>query len=298
MASLKPNMSSMLLSYTSQVFLGLMASDEKGESFYSPLIRNHGFRKIPNPFNWDSDACSFVENIDIYPDVLRVPLSLDSQQTLIFIGFTVREAENLWERQQICNQGRGQYTLLRLALKYLKESVEDATSLEQVVQIGFNPSSPNTGFFPGVGYRSGIPSLPVIDVERPADGSKLIDWCYWITYRRFCFLLYLEPMLRELRGDGPDRHPLEMWEIITASFKRPAEAKDCPSFDIEIPENGDSNSGIAGKELEGDDSDFSSGDLSDSEVPDQETSYQDDENIYDEDEIVEFYGEKTDMEVP
>lgn len=293
MASLKPNISSMLLSYPSQVLLGLMARDEKGELFYSPLIRNRGFRKIPNLFNWDSDACSFVENVDIYPDVLRVPISLDSQQTLIFIGFTVRESENLWERQQICNQGRSQYSILRLAHKHLKENAEDATSLEQVVQIGFNPSSPNTGFFPGVGYRSGIPSLPVIDIERPAEGSKLIEWCYWITYRRFSFLLYLEPMLQDLMGDGPDRHPLEMWGMITASFKHLTEAGDCPFFDIEIPEKGDSSS-----ELEGDDTNFSRGDLSDSEIPDQEISYEDDENIYDEDEVLELYSERIDMEIP
>lgn len=113
------------------------------------------------------------------------------------------------------------------------------------MQIGFNPSSPNTGFFPGVGYRSGIPSLPVIDVEPPVEGSKLIEWCYWITYRRFYFLLYLESMLQDLMGDGPDRHPLEMWEMITASFKRPAEAEDCPSLYIEIPGKGNSNLSIA-----------------------------------------------------
>lgn len=195
MASLKPNMSSMILSYSSRVFLGLIVRDEESVLFFSPLTRNHDFRKIPNPFNWDSDACSFVESVIIYPDVLRVPVSLYSLQPLIFIGFTVREAENLWERQQICNKGRSQYTLLRLAHKHLKENAEDATSLEQVLKIGFNPSSPNTGFFPGVGYRSGIPSLPIIDIERPAEGLKLIDWCYWITYRRFSFLLYLEPML-------------------------------------------------------------------------------------------------------
>lgn len=298
MDSLKPNNSSMLLSYPSQVFLGLMARDEKGELFYSPLTRYRGFRKIPNPFNWDSDACSFVENIDIYPDVLRVPISLDSQQTLVFIGFTVREAENLWERQQICNQGRSQYTLLRLAHKYLKEHAEDATSLEQVVQIGFNPSSPNTGFFPGGGYRSGIPSLPVIDVEPPGEGSKLVDWCYWITYRRFSFLLYLETMLQDLVGDGPDRHPLEMWEMITASFKHSAEAEDCPFFDIEIPERGDANSEIADQEHKGNNNDFSSGDLLDGKIIDQETSYEDDESIYDEDEVIELYSEKTDMEIP
>lgn len=103
MASLNPNLSSVLLSYSSQVFLGLLARDETGELFYSSLSRNHSFRKIPNPFNWDSDACSFVENIDIYLDVLRVPVCLDSQQTLVFIGFTVRKAENLWEGLQICN---------------------------------------------------------------------------------------------------------------------------------------------------------------------------------------------------
>lgn len=285
MAFLKPNMSSMLLSHVSQVFLGLMTRDEEGELFFGPLTKNPGFRKIPNPFNWDWDASSFVKNINIYPDVLRVPISLDSQQTLIFIGFSVREAENLWERQQICNQGLSQFTLLQLAHKYLKESAEDATSLEQVVQIGFNPSSPNPGFFPGVSYHSGIPSLPVIDVDRPAEGSKLIDWCYWITYRRFSFLLYLEPMLQDLMGEGPGRrHPLEMWETITGSFEHPAEAKDCPFFDTDIPEEGDPN--------------FSSGDLSDSDIPDHEISYEEDENIYDEDEVVEWYSEKAHTEIP
>lgn len=299
MASLKPNMSSMLLSYSSRVFLGLMVRDEEGELFFSPLNRNHDFRKIPNPFNWDSDACSFVESVIIYPDVLRVPISLYSLQTLIFIGFTVREAENLWERQQICKKGRSQYTLLRLAHKYLKENAEDATSLEQALQIGFNPSSPNTGFFPGVGYHSGIPSLPVIDIDRPAEGSKLIDWCYWITYRRFSFLLYLEPMLQDLIGDGPDHHPLELWDKITASFKHPAKAKDCPAFDIDILEKGNLNSEIADEELEGDNSGFLSGNLSDSEIPNQEISYEEDENIYDEDEdeVVELYGEKHDMDI-
>lgn len=294
MASLKPNMSSMLLSYPSRVFLGLMVRDDEGELFFSPLTRNHGFRKIPNPFNWDSDACSFVESIILYPDVLRVPISLYSLQTLIFIGFTVREAENLWERQQFRNKGQSQYTLLTLAHKYLKENAENATSLEQVLQIGFNPSSPNTGFFPGVGYRSGIPSLPLIDIDPPAEGSKLINWCYWITYRRFIFLLYLEPMLQDLVGDGPDRHPLELWDMITASYKRPAKAEDCPLFDIDIPKKGNLNSEIADEEPKGDYSGFSSGNLSYSEIPDQELSYDDDE---DEDEFLELYDERQEMEI-
>ncbi len=285
-------MSSMLLSYSSQVFLGLMVRDEEGKLFFSPLTRNHGFQKIPNPFNWDLDACSFVENIIIYPDVLRVPIFLYSLQTLIFIGFTVREAENLWERQQICNKGRSQYTLLTLAHKYLKDNAEDATSLEQVLQIGFNPSSPNTGFFPGVGYRSGIPSLPVIDIDRPAEGSKLIDWCYWITYRRFSFLLYLEPMLQDLIGDGPDRHPLELWDMITASFKHPAKAEDCPLFDIDIPKMGNLNSEFADEEPKGDNTGFSSGNMSYGEIPDQEISYDEDE-----DEVLELYGERQEMEI-
>lgn len=259
--------------------------DEESELFFRPLIRNHGFRKIPNPFNWDSDVCSFVEIIITYPDVLRVPISLYSLQTLIFIGFTVREAENLWERQQICNKGRSQYTLLTLAHKYLKENAENATSLEQVLEIGFNPSSPNTGFFPGVGYRSGIPALPVIDIDRPAEGSKLIDWCYWITYRRFIFLLYLEPMLQDLVGDGPDRHPLELWHMITASFKHPKKAKDCPLFDIDIPMKGNLNSEIADEEY--------------SEISDQGVSYEEDENMYDEDEdeVLALYGERQEMEI-
>lgn len=294
MASLKPNMSSMLLSYPSRVFLGLMVRDDEGELFFSPLTRNHGFRKIPNPFNWDSDACSFVESIILYPDVLRVPISLYSLQTLIFIGFTVREAENLWERQQFRNKGQSQYTLLTLAHKYLKENAENATSLEQVLQIGFNPSSPNTGFFPGVGYRSGIPSLPLIDIDPPAEGSKLINWCYWITYRRFIFLLYLEPMLQDLVGDGPDRHPLELWDMITASYKHPAKAEDCPLFDIDIPKKGNLNSEIADEEPKGDYSGFSSGNLSYSEIPDQELSYDDDE---DEDEVLELYDERQEMEI-
>lgn len=287
-------MSSMLLSYPSRVFLGLMVRDDEGELFFSPLTRNHGFRKIPNPFNWDSDACSFVESIILYPDVLRVPISLYSLQTLIFIGFTVREAENLWERQQFRNKGQSQYTLLALAHKYLKENAENATSLEQVLQIGFNPSSPNTGFFPGVGYRSGIPSMPLIDIDPPAEGSKLINWCYWITYRRFIFLLYLEPMLQDLVGDGPDRHPLELWDMITASYKHPAKAEDCPLFDIDIPKKGNLNSEIADEEPKGDNSGFSSGNLSYSEIPDQELSYDDDE---DEDEVLELYDERQEMEI-
>lgn len=259
-------MAPILLSYPSQVFLGLMVRDEEGKFFYSSLTRNRGFQKIPNPFNWDSDACSFVESIIIYPDVLRVPISLYSLQTLIFIGFTVREAENLWQRQKICSRGQSPYTLLTLAHKYLKENAEDATSLEQVLQIGFNPSSPNTGFFPGVGYRSGIPSLPVIDIDRPAEGSKLIDWCYWITYRRFSFLLYLEPMLQDLTGDGPDRHPLELWDMITASFKHPAKAEYCPLLDMDILKKGNLNS-------------------------------EEDENTYDEDEdeVLDLYGERQEM---
>lgn len=265
--------------------------DEESELFFRPLIRNHGFRKIPNPFNWDSDVCSFVEIIITYPDVLRVPISLYSLQTLIFIGFTVREAENLWERQQICNKGRSQYTLLTLAHKYLKENAENATSLEQVLEIGFNPSSPNTGFFPGVGYRSGIPALPVIDIDRPAEGSKLIDWCYWITFRRFIFLLYLEPMLQDLVADGPDRHPLELWHMITASFKHPKKAKGCPLFDIDIPTKGNLNSEIADGVY--------------SEIPDQGVSYEEDANMCDEgedededeDEVLALYGERQGMEI-
>lgn len=75
MASLKPNMSSMILSYSSQVFLRLIVRDEEGVLFFSPLTRNHDFLKILNRFNWDSDACSFVESVIIYPDVLRVPVS-------------------------------------------------------------------------------------------------------------------------------------------------------------------------------------------------------------------------------
>lgn len=273
--------------------------DDDGELFFSPLTRNLGLRKIPNPFNWDYDVCSFVESVILYPEVLRVPISLYSLQTLIFIGFTVREAENLWERQQLCNKGRSQYTLLKLAHEYLKENAEDATSLEQVLQIGFNPSSPNTGFFPGVGYRSGIPSLPVIDIDPPAEGSKLIDWCYWITYRRFIFLLYLEPMLQDLIGDGPDRHPLELWDMITGSSKYRAKAEECPFFDIDIPKKGNLNSDIADEGPEGDNS-FSSENLSYSGIPDQEISYEEDENIYDEDEaedeVLEFYDERHEME--
>lgn len=87
--------------------------------------------------------------------------------------------------------------------------------------------------------------------------------------------------------------------MITASFKHPAKAEDCPLFDINIPERENLNSVIADEEPEGDNTSFSSGSLSYSEIPDQETSDEEDDNIYgeDEDEVIELYGERQDMKI-
>ncbi len=196
----------------------------------APQLNAEGFRRVPNPLNWQIVPEKGAEpqtKSGVTPLHLEIPDNLHSVQTLRFLGFQLANARKIFENFTSYEHENADHRLgfAEFAKVFVDaaETVADTFALTEGQPMGdINQVVIRTQVFMGLDLDGD--RLEGIDPpERPIFWSTIKDWVIEVLDRRYEFLCHLDSAI--LGMEMTDRQPEEIEAARKARNRKKAEAK-------------------------------------------------------------------------